>query len=182
MAFIPLFAPPRVFCLLLGAACLSIAGAAAFPSPQRIMPPFRRVFDQVHRVAQVPVLLPTTLRSKFYCSLDTLTKSEYDIDMDFTPNCHGATPCTLGSLSGMKSRSSTTYGTTQHPLDTDKDADPPNLPVTLARGIKGCYSEGRVGSPSFVYWNRNGYSYAAGFKGEKEDLIQMANSAILNVR
>ena len=181
MAFVRFFLPPAAY-LLLGGVCLRLAAASTlpFPAPRRIMPAYRRVFDQARRVTRIPIVLPTTIPGKFYCSVDTLTASEYDIDIDLTPGCHGSTPCTIGSISGMKSRSSAAYGTVEHPMETSKDAYSPNIPVTLAHGIKGYYSESRVGYPSFVYWNRSGYSYAAGLKGSQADLVRMANSAILN--
>lgn len=187
MASARFFLIPQTAALLLGGACLSLAGASIlpFPAPRRVIPEFRRVFDRVRRVTQVPVVLPTGslgIPGKFYCSIETLTPREYDINIDLTPGCHGVTPCTLGSISGMKSPSPAAFGTAEYPMDTDSDADFPNIPVTLAHHIKGYYTEARVGYPCFVYWNQNGYSYAAGLKGSKEELVQMANSAILNAR
>ena len=158
--------------------------AAAFQAPRKVLPSFQGTVSQLRKVTRVPVALPTEILDKFRCFVLTLTQDEYEVDLMLPGSLHDDEANSLGAIGGRKITGKKTsfiplYGTRNYPLEGDEKAKV--QPVILAHGIKGYFLPEERGV-SLVFWHQEGYSYVVAYKGSKLDVVQIANSAILNER
>lgn len=147
--------------------------------PRKVPPAFRQAVARMQKATQVPLAIPTNISGKFYCYIETLNKNEYVVDLDLTASAHGDTAGSFGSIAGRKSVSHSLYGTRNYEFGRDEKAEA--QPVTLVHGIRGYYVPPGRGE-DLMFWSQDGYSYVAAWKSSKSDVIEMANSAILNER
>lgn len=177
-----------------------------------ILPVFRSVLSQLDGRTEVPIILPTkTVSSNSqpvrefhpYVGQASVSKSSYDISLDFTPDCQGAGACYFGTISGEKitpSLPSFLQMIKEYESWINGDFKPsaiaegrpkaiaPGKPgyITLARGIKGVflpYTCGANCGTAKIAWEQSGYRYSVGIKsGSFKEVVSMANSAIENSR
>lgn len=136
-------------------------------------PVFESVLPRLQQETQVPILLPDYIfgsdgATPVYANIETVTPSQYQLILGFTPDCNGGTACRIGTVSG--------------------ETISPELPalegktVPLDNDITGYFTEAVCAancSDATVAWEENGARYLVGIKaGKPEDLVQMANSAI----
>jgi hypothetical protein len=109
----------------------------------------------------------------------TAEPGEYEVSLDFGPDCRGAGACHYGSLAGKRVDSDVPVGTRTFPFDVEQAQ-----PVTLARGIQGYFVEAVCMAncnDAQVFWLYNGYQYVLGLKGGAQaDAVGLANAAIEN--
>lgn len=140
------------------------------PIPNPIFDP---ILPQVKQETQIPILLPDYVfgsdgATPVYATIETVTPSQYQLILGFTPDCTGGTACRLGTVSGeeISESSPALEGQT----------------VLLDDGITGYFVDAVCGancSDSTMTWDQNGARYQMGIKaGKPEDLVKMANSAI----
>lgn len=171
--------------LLTALLCLGAdASASAFCGPREVLPSFQAAVAQMKKVTRVPLALPANVPDKFRCVVDTLTQSEYEVDLDMAGSSHNDEPSSLGAIAGRKITGKKTafsrlYGTRNYEFESDEQAAA--QPVTLAHGIRGYFVSQDRGA-SLVFWHQGGYSYVVAYKGLKADVVGVANSAILNER
>lgn len=177
--------------LLCSLCCFNAAiPAIALQGPRKVLPKLRTVVARMQKVTQVPIVLPTNMAAefsvpgKFYSYVDVLTKNEYEVDFDMTATAHGDENNSFGfiagrKITGKKTAFSSLYGTSNYEFEGDDKAEAKS--VILAHGIKGYYVTQDRGA-NLVFWHQEGYSYVVGYKGFQEDVVRVANSAILNER
>jgi len=133
---------------------------------------FAPLLSELENQTQLPVLLPSWLPDEketapVYAMATEVSGSEYRVLLGFTPDCNGGTACRWGEVSGQT-------GTLTPPEGGES--------INLAQGIKGYFVPATCGancSDAVVMWEQSGGHYSVGLKaGEKEELIEMANSAI----
>ena len=109
----------------------------------------------------------------------TAEPGEYEISLDYGPDCHGAGACHYGSLAGKQVDSPLPVGIRNNPFEAERAQA-----VTLAYGIQGYFVESVCGancSDAQVFWLYGGYQYMLGLKaGLQSDVINLANAAIEN--
>jgi hypothetical protein len=160
------------------------AGQAAGPVLPKVVPVEFNLFLQTLTDTDVPLVLPPSFpveagQPAIYPAVTTSDTGEYELSLDYGPNCHGAGACHYGSLSGKKVSGSEPVGTTNSPFDASQAQK-----VTLAQGIQGYlipFTCGASCGDTQVYWIVNGYQYMLGLKGgAKTAVINLANAAIQN--
>jgi hypothetical protein len=109
----------------------------------------------------------------------TAEPGEYEISLDFGPECQGAGACHYGSLAGKKVDSDVPVGTRNIPFEAERAQE-----VTLELGIQGYFVDYVCGancSDALVFWIYDGYQYILGIKaGSQQDVLDLANATILN--
>jgi len=109
----------------------------------------------------------------------TSDEGEYEVSLDYGPDCLGAGACHYGALAGMVAVSDTPVGTSSFPFALEEAQW-----VELAYGITGYFVEAKCGATcddARLFWIYDGYQYMMGLKaGAMEDVIALANAAILN--
>jgi len=133
---------------------------------------FAPILSELENQTDLPVILPSLLpeekeTSPVYALTTEVSASEYQVLLGFTPDCNGGTACRWGEISGQTG-----------PLMAPEEGES----VNLAQGITGYFVPATCGancSDAVVMWEQAGGHYRIGLKaGEKERLIEMANSAI----
>lgn len=158
-----------------------------------ILPEFAFAVFQLQWRTQVPLLLPTKVPiTPFYPYVIpvTITPTQYLISLGTVPDCQAIAACEFGVIEGEKLTRETltvqesySYATNTKLTSGDRrSSEKPGI-VSLAKGTKGyfvpfvCFS--RKCRDSKIMWEQGGYRYTiAIFKGKKQTLIDMANSAI----
>lgn len=145
-------------------------GTKNSPDKSAINPIFKPVLSQLETQSQVPVVLPNYVPGgseelPVYAKVESAATSGYSVILGYTPDCNGGTACRLGTLTAAK------------------PSEPPTgETVTLAQGVTGYFTPATCGancSDATLSWEQNGNRYTVGLKaGQKEALIEMANSAI----
>jgi hypothetical protein len=109
----------------------------------------------------------------------TVENGDYDISLDYGPECLGAGACHYGSLSGKKVTSNQPESTLNFVYEADRAQK-----VTLAKDIEGYFVEGQCGAScddSKLFWVYKGFQFMIGLKGgTQQDLVDLANAAINN--
>jgi hypothetical protein len=109
----------------------------------------------------------------------TAEPGEYEVSLDFGPECRGAGACHYGSLAGKRVDAAMPVGTRSYPFDAGQAQ-----PVTLAYGLQGYFVPSVCGancSDALVFWIYNGYQHMLGLKaGAQVDVVKMVNAAIEN--
>lgn len=135
---------------------------------------FKTVLPQLQKNTKVPPILPTYLASEeetepLYATMESIASNRYEIELAFAPECHTASACHYGTLIGKVSKK-------LPPLKGQR--------VKLSKGLTGYFVDAKCGancSDSTLTWEQQGHRYTVGIKaGRKEELIKVANSAILN--
>ncbi|MBO0349428.1 hypothetical protein J0895_09975 [Phormidium pseudopriestleyi FRX01] len=136
-------------------------------------PIFEPILPQIQQETQIPILLPDYIfgsdgATEVYATIETLTASQYQLILGFTPDCSGGTACRFGTVSGEE----------LSPNSPDLEGQS----VSLDDGITGYFMDAVCGancSDSTMTWDQNDTRYQMGIKaGKPEDLVKMANSAI----
>ncbi len=112
----------------------------------------------------------------------------YDISIGYRKGCDFANSCRIGSVEARRLSDRSPSLDKAHPPEPDVNgvvrhrSDEEAGSVSLAGGIQGYFVPWVCGAScndAQVYWDENGFRYAVGIKvGNKNNLIQMANSAI----
>jgi hypothetical protein len=132
----------------------------------------------------VPPVLPPAFpveagQPAIYPYIFTADIDEYELSLDYGPDCRGAGACHYGSMSGKKVDSSEPVGTRTFPFDMTQAR-----PVALANGITGYFTESVCGAncnDATVYWIYDGCQYMVGLKaGPEAIVIDLANATIEN--
>lgn len=140
-----------------------------------IHPAFQPILANLKKQTQVPVLLPSNLSeydasAKYYANIISASASAYKVEIAYTPDCHEATACSMGSVSAE------TLGANSPPFKGDA--------VSLSNGVTGFYIAGHCGSScadSIMSWKDGKYRYTIAAKGAGLDLMtKLSNSAITN--
>lgn len=157
-----------------------LSGGAAPPvlmaeakSPHGVFAP---ILSDLENKTGLPVLLPSWLpeekeTSPVFAIPTEVSASGYQVLLAFSADCNGGNACRWGELSGQMG-----------PLTAPEGGES----ITLAQGIKGYFVPATCGancSDAVVMWEHSGGNYSVGLKaGDKEELIEMANSAIRQTR
>ncbi|NUN66907.1 hypothetical protein HCU40_19645 (plasmid) [Pseudanabaena biceps] len=145
----------------------------------------------------VPLRLPTkTFVSgakplQVYLDSDKPSANGYDISIGYRKGCDFANSCRIGSVEARRLSDRSPSLDKAHPPEPDVNgvirhrSDEEAGSVSLAGGIQGYFVPWVCGAScndAQVYWDENGFRYAVGIKvGNKNNLIQMANSAISQI-
>ncbi|MBP0040673.1 MAG: hypothetical protein J7545_01665 [Roseofilum sp. SBFL] len=133
---------------------------------------FAPILSELDKKTQLTVLLPSWLpeekeTSPVFAIPTEVSASEYQVLLAFSADCNGGTACRWGEVSGQMG-----------PLTAPEGGES----ITLAQGIKGYFVPATCGancSDAVVMWEQAEGHYRVGLKaGDKEELIEMANSAI----
>jgi hypothetical protein len=139
-------------------------------------PRYHRVFQpllaRLRAGTKIPIRLPQEIpdagNSPLYAALNEINPERYSIELAFAPDCHGATVCRFGEVSGEKK-------TPQTPALSGQK-------LTLTRGITGYFTPAVCGancSDATLIWQQDGIRYTIALKaGRRESLQRMAESAI----
>jgi hypothetical protein len=157
--------------LALTIACLAVAftfttASAAAPNP--VFKPIMSALKKTH----VPVLLPSYVPSsaRIYAGIIVSSRSAYEIDIAYIPNCHESTACHDGFVRGEAPSKTTTKLAGQK--------------IALGHNLIGYFVDYKCGAScgdSTMAWNETGYRYTFGLHaGSLKQLKRMANSAINN--
>ncbi len=111
--------------------------------------------------------------------ITTAEADQYEISLDFGPDCRGAGACHYGTVAGKKVTGNEPEDTRTIVFEADRAQK-----VTLANGIEGYFVEALCGAScddARVFWIYNGFQHVIGMKaGAQEDVVAMANAAIIN--
>ncbi len=111
--------------------------------------------------------------------LFTAEADQYEISLDFGPDCRGAGACHYGIVAGKRVTGNEPEDTRTIVFEEDRAQK-----VTLANGIEGYFVEALCGAScddARVFWVYNGFQHVIGMKaGAQEDVVAMANAAIIN--
>ncbi len=109
----------------------------------------------------------------------TAEPGEYELSLDFGPDCLGAGACHYGSLTGKQVDTNEPVGTRSFEFDAARAQR-----VVLANDIEGYFIESVCGAncdDAKVFWIYNGFQYMVGMKaGRQADVLDLANVAIAN--
>jgi hypothetical protein len=109
----------------------------------------------------------------------TAEPDEYEISLDFGPECQGAGACHYGSLAGKKVASNEPVSTRNFMFEAERAQK-----VMLANGIEGYFIEAFCGAncdDAKLFWIYNDFQYMIGLKGgQQAAVIDLANAAITN--
>jgi hypothetical protein len=147
---------------------------------------FRPVVFALRGRTRVPLVIPPSLPKsegvdRFFCTVITLKRNEYEVIIGWATECDGGNACRVGSFSGRRSRGSRIEGSGNYRFESRRARR-----VRLRGGIIGYFVDSTCGancSDSKVYWKRGGYEYMVGLKAARmANVVQLANSAIQNSR
>jgi hypothetical protein len=133
---------------------------------------------------QLPIILPPDFPvddalAEIHPLVLTSEPDEYEISLDYGPDCRGAGACHYGSLAGKTIESESPESTSSFVYDEQRA-----VPVMLFGGIQGYFLEGLCGAncdDSRMFWQINHVQYVVGLKGgSQKDLHQLANMMIDN--
>jgi len=137
---------------------------------------FRQVRQSLAEETKVPLRLPTYIPDAgdkeypLFIQLQHVSENGYEIQLAWTEDCEGGNACHYGTVQGSSS-----------PVPENETK---KIPVALARGIKGQFTEFTCGAhcdDSSISWNENGYYYYLSIKAmDLKTLVKVANSAILS--
>jgi hypothetical protein len=146
----------------------------------------------------VPLRLPTKTfvngakPLQVYLDFGKPSANGYDISIGYRKGCDFANSCRIGSVEARKLSDRSPSLDKAHPPEPDVNgvvrhrSDEEYGSVSLSGDIQGYFVPWVCGAncnDAQVYWDENGFRYAVGIKvGNKNNLIQMANSAILQTR
>ena len=139
----------------------------------QLNPVFKSILPKLKQKTQIRILLPKFIpesdgENPIYAIIEAATPKKYDILLDFTPDCYGASACHLGVVSAE--------------AVTHKTPRLSGKAVSLAKGITGYFVDFTCGagcSDATLTWRQEGVQYVVGLKaGDRTSLIKMANSAI----
>lgn len=109
----------------------------------------------------------------------TAEPDEYEISLDFGPECQGAGACHYGSLAGKAVLSNEPVSTQNFEFDAARAQ-----PVMLDKGIEGYFIESVCGAncdDAKVFWIYDGVQYMVGIKAAQQaDVLAMANATLNN--
>lgn len=166
-----------------------------------LRPEFREVHQVLQQETDVPVLLPSELPQAalpkldsqiqpFYSSVSASNIDNYELSLDSTDDCSGATYCAFGILSGeqLSGESQTVAEIYAFHLDPSyqpvKRSEEQMGPVSLAHGIEGYFVPWVCGAncdTAKVFWEQKGFRYMVGVRmADKATVVAIANSAINN--
>jgi hypothetical protein len=114
-----------------------------------------------------------------YPYIITAEPEQYEISLDFGPDCQGAGACHYGIVAGKNVAGDEPESTRTIVFEADRAQK-----VTLANGIEGYFVEALCGAncdDARLFWIYNGFQHVIGMKaGAQEDVVAMANAAIIN--
>ena len=160
----------RSIVLAVVAAALAAVAVPAFAASTVSVPPkYAGHYDQIRSKSRVAVLLPSTIKapvssSKVFGTIEGLAHGRYHLALGVGQDCHEATACFIASFFAFRG---------QHL----------SLPqrVRLAHGIHGRFDRIHCGAscaPAQIEWRRRRVRYEIDYKGDKAQLVALANSAI----
>jgi hypothetical protein len=155
---------------LLAFLLLALLAPAAAAATRTIDLPklFATQLERARAQTDVPILLPSTMRSDFrrHYPEGRATANAWRFDLGAVRRCHQATACFIAEFKGVR------------------DGRPSGRrAIRLARGRTGYYrplSCGASCSPPSIEWRERHALYSIQAKVAKRELVRMANSAIRN--
>ena len=198
---------PNLKAFFLFVLALILVGCSASAQPDLILgantvlPEFRGVLQILQQESEVPIVLPATLpeaalpeidgeTQPFYSSVSTSNIDSYELSLDSTETCNGATYCAFGIISGeqLSAESQTVAEIYAFHLDPSyqpiKRSEEQMGPVSLAHSIEGYFVPWVCGAScdtAKVFWEQKGYRYRVGIRmADKATVVEIANSAINN--
>ncbi len=155
------------------------------PQAPEVMPVYTPVgFESLYGLG-LPLMLPPEFPSggeglpPVAPHVITAEPDQYEISLDYGPECQGAGACHYGSLAGKKTGASEPSDTRTIVFEAERAQK-----VTLAKNIDGYFVEALCGAncdDAKVFWIYNGFQYMIGIKaGAQEDVVNLANAAIVN--
>ena len=167
--------------LLISAAAFGIQNSQTIGVEANYDARFRPLIPRLKRKVDVLIRLPQSLkpflsagRTELYVSTEEAETDIYYIRIESEKECNGANYCFLGWISGQ--------------LRSDKNKDEldevirEGKIVQLVNGLKGHYLDlSDAGSlHNVLLWEQEGVFYTVTMYGKKEQLVEVANSMILN--
>jgi hypothetical protein len=154
---------------LLLAALLAVAVPATAATSVSAPSKLSSVLPKTRSKSGIAVRLPSRVSvdvsgSRVHGAIEDVGKGQYHLSLGIGRGCHEATACFLAAFFGRKGAG----------LDIKRK-------VSLARGIQGRFRPITCGascSAAEIQWKQGGVAYAIQFKGNKKQLVAMANSAI----
>jgi hypothetical protein len=138
---------------------------------------FAPVVNDLKKRTRVPVRVPTRLpgvtteEPQLYAMIDEATAAGYAVDIDFDPQCMGATACHHGAVYAHKM--------------TPRNSRLRGKAVRLTKGMTGYFTDAFCGGAgcgeSKLSWKQDAAIYTVAIKaGRLKELVSMANSMIGN--
>ena len=156
--------------------------AAALP---HTVPPEFAAAVQTLAGTGVPLVLPPQFPvaaglPAIYPDITIAEAGQFEMSLDYGPDCHGAGACRYGGLAGKKTNADKPTGTPNNPFNANSAEA-----VSLTRGLWGYVTLSACGascSDTQVFWLMNGCEYVLGIKGagRATELVALANAAIEN--
>ena len=126
-------------------------------------------------------------RLSVYAHLDEATANRYEITIGHSPTCTGGNVCRLGTIAATRITKGTPaiaeqYAFMKDPKFLGRRSKEPMSSVKLNQNLTGTFIPWVCGAncnDAKVVWDEGQYRYSVGIKvGDRESLIQMANSSI----
>jgi hypothetical protein len=126
-------------------------------------------------------------RLSVYAHLDEATANRYQMTIGHSPTCTGGNICRLGTISATRIKKGTPliaeqYAFMKDPKFLGRRSKEPISAVKLNQNLTGTFITWVCGAncnDAKVVWDEGQYRYSVGIKvGDRDSLIQMANSAI----
>jgi hypothetical protein len=128
-------------------------------------------------------------RLSVYVHLDEATANRYEITIGHSPTCTGGNVCRLGTIAATRITKGTPsiaeqYAFMKDPKFLGRRSKEPISSVKLNQNLTGTFIPWVCGAncnDAKVVWDEGQYRYSVGIKvGDRDSLIQMANSSILS--
>jgi hypothetical protein len=135
-----------------------------------VSPVFRSLLPalaRTHVPAYLPVVFPEAGKTRLYATLQGAKAGHYQVNIDYTADCHGADACHYGDLDGRS-------------LPAGK-AKPSGTRVDLGHHVTAYFVTGGCGAScaeSTITWDAGSYRYVVGAKISHADLVAFAKSAV----
>lgn len=168
--------PKQLFWIALPISAFSLSAPGWAKAPL----PIDRIVPQLQQITQVEILLPDAIpeMDRVYVN-GSATTNRYDLNFDYTADCHGATACHFGGIESERQEKSSP-GLDLANLKRSLGARDSIATVKLADGNSG-YFINTCGPYCIaaVIWQSQGMVYRLHIKnGTQAEVLELANAAI----
>jgi hypothetical protein len=161
----------RYLLVLTALAAIAAVAVPAFAASRVNVPrEFKSKLSSIKSKSGVPVLLPTRVSSprpadEVFGTVERVRSGRYHLALGVGRGCHEATACFIASFFAQRGMA----------------PNPKYRRVELAQGIVGRFRPIRCGascSAAKVQWRQGGVAYEIQYKGNRRQMVRLANSAI----
>ena len=161
------------------------------PRNEKLTGLYNKIQPIVKQKTRVPLRLPsnldaTSLDYPLFAQLAKAIATQYEILIDYTPDCSGSTACMLAFVSGRKLDPNKNYPLDRLPssgsLSSD-DESPRGTPVQLSNDIQGYFFSAQCGAScgySILMWRENDNLYMVGIKAGPIEVLKKVAKSTLN--